>query len=192
MIKIGITGSLGTGKSAASNYFLKKGHLVISADQINQDLLGKKAIVKEINNLLFNIDSETLNKERIRQLIFSNQEKKKDLENYLHPLIYEEMVKQVNKSENKIVFLEIPLLYETNFQDLVDYVIVMYLDEDVQIERVKKRDNISKDEVLRIIKNQMPLREKVLKADYVIDNSGSIEKTTKQLSYWYKNYLRRI
>lgn len=192
MIKIGITGSLGTGKSAASNFFLEKGHLVISADQINQNLLEKKEVIKHINNLLFKTDSESLNKEEIRKLIFSDSEKKKELENYLHPLIYNEMVRQINESQEKIVFLEIPLLYETNFKDLVDYVIVVYLDEDIQIKRVMKRDNILHDEVVNIIKNQMPLREKVLKADYVIDNSKTVDETNKQLNHWYENYLRRI
>ena len=192
MIKIGITGSLGTGKSAASNFFLEKGHLVISADQINQNLLEKKEVIKHINNLLFKTDSESLNKEEVRKLIFSDGEKKKELENYLHPLIYNEMLRQINESREKIVFLEIPLLYETNFKDLVDYVIVVYLDEDIQIKRVMKRDNILHDEVVNIIKNQMPLREKVLKADYVIDNSKTVDETNKQLNHWYENYLRRI
>lgn len=192
MIKIGITGSLGTGKSAVSNFFREKGHLVISADKINQKLLEKKEIVKDINSLLFKDDSKVLNKEKISKLIFSNSEKKKELENYLHPLIYNEMVRQIAKSDEKIVFLEIPLLYETNFQDLVNYVIVVYLDEDIQIQRVMKRDNILKDEAIMRVNSQMALREKVLKADYVIDNSGTIEETEKQLNYWYKNYLRRL
>lgn len=192
MIKIGITGSLGTGKSAVSNFFREKGHLVISADKINQKLLEKKEIVKDINSLLFKDDSKVLNKEKISKLIFFNSEKKKELESYLHPLIYNEMVRQIAKSDEKIVFLEIPLLYETNFQDLVNYVIVVYLDEDIQIKRVMKRDNILKDEAIMRVNSQMALREKVLKADYVIDNSGTIEETEKQLNHWYKNYLRRL
>ena len=68
MIKIGITGSLGTGKSAASNFFREKGHLVISADKINQKLLEKKEIVKDINSLLFKDDSKVLNKEKISKI----------------------------------------------------------------------------------------------------------------------------
>lgn|SRR5690554_894529 len=192
MKKIGITGSLGTGKSQASNFFKKQGHLVISADLINKELLEEKEVIVNINKILFNIESSTLDKEKVRNLIFSNKNKKKELELYLHPLIYAKIKEILSSSKEEIVFLEIPLLYETNFIDLTDYVIVIYADKEVQIKRIKQRDNISKTEAIKRIKSQMPLKEKLLKADYVINNSNTQKETEKQLKTWYDNYLRRL
>lgn len=192
MKKIGITGSLGTGKSAASNFFKTQGHLVISADLINKELLEEKEVIININKMLFNVESSTLDKQKIRNLIFSNENKKKELELYLHPLIYLKIKDILASSNEKIVFLEIPLLYETNFIDLTDYVIVIYADKEVQIKRIIQRDSITKQEAIKRINSQMPLKDKLLKADYVIDNSNTQKDTEKQLKTWYESYLRRL
>lgn len=192
MKTIGITGSLGTGKSLVSNYFKEKGHLVISADEINNELLKQKKIVKKINMLLFNKKSKVLNKKLIAESIFNDFNKKEQLEAYLHPLIYKRIAKIINKSKEKVVFIEVPLLYETNFIDLVDYVIVVFTDLENQIDRIVKRDNISKEEAMKRINSQMPLKDKISKADYVINNSNSVTKTINQLDSWYKHFKRGI
>lgn len=193
MKKIGITGSIGTGKSVVSDYFKKLGHLVISADEINSELLKKEAVIIKINQLLFKIDSAVLDKKRVTELIFTNKLKKKQLEDYLHPLIYAKIKAIIdNNQEKDIIFLEIPLLYETNFKELVDYVIVVYANEQSQIKRIIKRDKITKTEAKRRIKGQMPLKEKLINADYVIDNSDSLSQTENQLKVWYENYIRRL
>lgn len=192
MKKIGITGSLASGKSTASNFFIEKGHLVISADKINENLLKEKTVIKHINMLLFNEKSNVLDKKRVAKVIFSDNQKKKSLEDYLHPLIYKEIETLIKSSLEEIVFLEIPLLYETNFRDLVDYVIVVYSDINTQIKRLEKRDGIDEKEAIKRINVQMPIKEKLLMANYVIDNSKSIENTNEQLNYWYINYMRRL
>lgn len=193
MKKIGITGSIGTGKSVVSDYFRRLGHLVISADQINSELLEKEAVITKINQLLFNINSLTLDKKQVSKLIFSDEFKKKQLEDYLHPLIYAKIKAIIADNEKeKIVFLEIPLLYETNFKELTDYVIVVYASEQTQIKRIKARDNIRESDVKKRIKGQMPLKEKLFQADYVVDNSGTLSQTEKQLKIWYENYMRRL
>lgn len=191
MKRIGITGSLASGKSTVSEFFQAKGHLVISADEINKQLLKEEKHILHINELLFARVSEVLDKKKIAQLIFADKEKKKALEEYLHPLIYLEMKKILNASNEEVVFLEIPLLYETNFRELVDYVIVVSVDEKTQIKRIMKRDKLTVEEAYKRIKGQMPLKEKVSKADYVIDNSKNIKKTHQQLDVWYKKYIRR-
>lgn len=191
MIKIGITGSIGTGKSVVSSYFKNLGHLVISADQINYELLKEKEVIKNINKFLFNEESFIIDKKRVANLIFSNKEKKKELESYLHPLIIKRMNDIINKSDEKIVFLEIPLLYETNLTNLVDYVIVVYASEASQIKRIIKRDNIDESLAIKRIKSQMPLKDKMLKADYIINNDKTIEETNKELKHWYLNYYTR-
>ncbi len=192
MIKVGITGSIGTGKSLVSNYFKELGHLVISADEINRKLLTDITIIKSVNKLLFDLDSSILDKKKAAKLIFSNKKKKKELEEFIHPLIYDKMVKQIKECNDKIIFLEIPLLFETNFKELTDYNIVVYAEELIQMDRIIKRDGISSDEALKRIESQMPLIEKVIKADYVINNSDTILNTHKQLDNWYMNFIRRL
>lgn len=192
MKKIGITGSIATGKSVASKFFESLGHLVISADIINEELLKEKEVIKEINKLLFKEDAIILNKKRVAELIFNEQEAKLKLESYLHPLIYEEIKKIINNSKEELIFIEVPLLYETNFINLVDYVLVIYADEEAQIKRIVKRDSISELEAIKRIKGQMPLKEKLLKADYVINNSNTLKETKQELYDWYLNYTRRL
>lgn len=192
MIKVGITGSIGTGKSLVSNYFKELGHLVISADEINRKLLTDITIIKSVNKLLFDLDSSILDKKKAAKLIFSSKKKKKELEEFIHPLIYDKMVKQIKECNDKIIFLEIPLLFETNFKELTDYNIVVYAEELIQMDRIIKRDGISSDEALKRIESQMPLIEKVIKADYVINNSDTILNTHKQLDNWYMNFIRRL
>lgn len=188
MEKIGITGSLGTGKSVVSNYFKKMGHLVISADFINAELLNEEDVILKVNSLLFGEDSEYLDKKRIAELIFSNKEKKKELEDYLHPMIYAKMKEIIDNCDEEIVFLEIPLLFETNFIELVDYVIVVYANKTEQIKRIRKRDGLTKVEAEKRINEQMPIYEKILKADYVIDNNKTIKHTEQQLKEWYEAF----
>lgn len=192
MVVVGITGSIGTGKSLAANFFKEKGYLVIDADQINDELLNDKLIVQSINMLLYNENSGILDKKRIAQTIFSDQQKRKSLENYLHPIIFGKMKTQIETSNEKLVFLEIPLLYEAKFDVLCDYVLLIYASEESQIERLILRDKIDKKEIKRRINSQMAMEKKLLLADYVINNDGEIKQTINTLKQWLESFLRRM
>ncbi len=178
---VGITGSIATGKSVAGSYLKEKGYDVINTDLINKELLEQKKHIKNINKLLFNIKSNVLNKLEVSKLIFSDQTKKKTLEDYLHPIIYEIVKKKLKSIKKRPVFIEVPLLFETNFVDLCDKILVVYTDEDTQINRLIKRDHITKTEAKKRISAQMALSEKIKLADYKVDNSNTLEETYQSL-----------
>ena len=198
MFIIGLTGGIGSGKSAAAKILKGLGLKVIDLDLITHELmrpgeLGYIEIKKEFGEKY--IDTKgALDRKLLRQEIFSSFDLKKRIESILHPIIFEECNKQLNllKHENYIV-LVIPLLFETkNYISLIDESLLIDCDLETQIERVIKRDNVSKALANRIIKNQMNRQEKQLLADKVILNDGNINHLKTQLDIYYKKLLKDI
>ena len=192
MFIIGLTGGIGSGKSAAAKILKELGLKVIDLDQITHELmmpseLGYIEIKKEFGEKY--IDTKgAIDRKLLREEIFSSFDLKKRIESILHPIIFEECNKQLNllKHENYIV-LVIPLLFETkNYISLIDESLLIDCDLETQIERVIKRDNVSKALANRIIKNQMNRQEKQLLADKVILNDGNINHLKTQLDSYYK------
>ena len=198
MFIIGLTGGIGSGKSAAAKILKELGLKVIDLDQITHELmrpgeLGYIEIKKEFGEKY--IDTKgAIDRKLLREEIFSSFDLKKRIESILHPIIFEECNKQLNllKHENYIV-LVIPLLFETkNYISLIDESLLIDCDLETQIERVIKRDNVSKALANRIIKNQMNRQEKQLLADKVILNDGNINHLKTQLDSYYKKLLKEI
>ena len=192
MFIIGLTGGIGSGKSAAAKILKELGLKVIDLDQITHKLmrlgeLGYIEIKKEFGEKY--IDTKgAIDRKLLREEIFSSFDLKKRIESILHPIIFEECNKQLNllKHENYIV-LVIPLLFETkNYISLIDESLLIDCDLETQIERVIKRDSISKTLANRIIKNQMNREKKQLLADKVIFNDGNINHLKTQLDSYYK------
>ena len=192
MFIIGLTGGIGSGKSAAAKILKELGLKVIDLDQITHELmmpseLGYIEIKKEFGEKY--IDTKgAIDRKLLREEIFSSFDLKKRIESILHPIIFEECNKQLNllKHENYIV-LVIPLLFETkNYISLIDESLLIDCDLVTQIERVIKRDSISKTLANRIIKNQMNREKKQLLADKVILNDGNINHLKTQLDSYYK------
>ena len=192
MFIIGLTGGIGSGKSAAAKILKELGLKVIDLDQITHELmrpgeLGYIEIKKEFGEKY--IDTKgALDRKLLRQEIFSSFDLKKRIESILHPIIFEECNKQLNiLKHEKYIVLVIPLLFETkNYISLIDESLLIDCDLEAQIERVIKRDNVSKALVDRIIKNQMNREEKQLLADKVILNDGNINHLKTQLDSYYK------
>ena len=192
MFIIGLTGGIGSGKSAAAEILKELGLKVIDLDLITHELmrpgeLGYIEIKKEFGEKY--IDTKgALDRKLLRQEIFSSFDLKKRIESILHPIIFEECNKQLNiLKHEKYVVLVIPLLFETkNYISLIDESLLIDCDLEAQIERVIKRDNVSKALVNRIIKNQMNREEKKLLADKVILNDGNINHLKTQLDSYYK------
>ena len=192
MFIIGLTGGIGSGKSAAAKILKELGLKVIDLDQITHKLmrlgeLGYIEIKKEFGEKY--IDTKgALDRKLLRQEIFSSFDLKKRIESILHPIIFEECNKQLNiLKHEKYIVLVIPLLFETkNYISLIDESLLIDCDLEAQIERVIKRDNVSKALVNRIIKNQMNREEKQLLADKVILNDGNINHLKIQLDSYYK------
>lgn len=198
MFIIGLTGGIGSGKSAAAKILKGLGLKVIDLDQITHKLmrpgeLGYIEIKKEFGEKY--IDTKgAIDRKLLREEIFSSFDLKKRIESILHPIIFEECNKQLNiLKHEKYIVLVIPLLFETkNYISLVDESLLIDCDLETQIKRVIKRDNISKAFANRIIKNQMNRQEKQLLADKVILNDGNINHLENQLDSYYKKLLMDI
>ena len=198
MFIIGLTGGIGSGKSAAATILKGLGLKVIDLDQITHELmmpseLGYIEIKKEFGEKY--IDTKgVIDRKLLREEIFSSLDLKKRIESILHPIIFEECSKQLNKLKHeKYLVLVIPLLFETkNYISLIDESLLIDCDLETQIERVIKRDSISKTLANRIIKNQMNRQEKQLLADKVILNDGNINHLKTQLDIYYKKLLKDI
>ena len=198
MFIIGLTGGIGSGKSAAAKILKELGLKVIDLDQITHELmrpgeLGYIEIKKEFGEKY--IDTKgAIDRKLLREEIFSSFDLKKRIESILHPIIFEECNKQLNLLKHeKYIVLVIPLLFETkNYISLIDESLLIDCDLETQIERVIKRDNVSKALANRIIKNQMNRQEKQLLADKVILNDGNINHLENQLDSYYKKLLMDI
>ena len=198
MFIIGLTGGIGSGKSAAATILKGLGLKVIDLDQITHELmmpseLGYIEIKKEFGEKY--IDTKgAIDRKLLREEIFSSFDLKKRIESILHPIIFEECSKQLNLLKHeKYIVLVIPLLFETkNYISLIDESLLIDCDLETQIERVIKRDSVSKALANRIIKNQMNRQEKQLLADKVILNDGNINHLKTQLDIYYKKLLKDI
>jgi len=198
MFIIGLTGGIGSGKSAAATILKGLGLKVIDLDQITHELmrpgeLGYIEIKKEFGEKY--IDTKgAIDRRLLREEIFSSFDLKKRIESILHPIIFEECNKQLNLLKHeKYIVLVIPLLFETkNYISLIDEALLIDCDLETQIERVMQRDSISKALANRIIKNQMNRQEKQLLADKVILNDGNINHLKTQLDIYYKKLLKDI
>ena len=179
---IAITGSIACGRSTVTNYLLKKGYKVIDADKIAHDIIlypeVKKYIKKEFSEEVF--EKEEISRVKLGNIVFNNKEKLNKLNSILHPMIRKEILKKISKSEN-ITFLDIPLLFEAKFDDLADFILVVYTDKLKQIDRLMKRNNITYVEAIKRIDKQYSSEYKKKLANFVIDNNGTRENTEKQV-----------
>lgn len=185
---IGLTGSIGTGKSLIAAKLKEIGIPVVDADIIAREVVkkGKPAyekIIATFGHDILHADG-TLNRQALGAIVFNDEHKRKQLNEITHPEIRKEMIRQRDEwiaRGHECVVLDIPLLYESKLTHFVDKIIVVYVDETVQLERILLRDNISKDEALARIRSQISVAEKKKLADAVIDNNGTKEESYEQL-----------
>lgn len=185
---IGLTGGIASGKSTVANMLIDKGITVIDADIIAKQAVEKgmpayRQIIDEFgeDTLLENGD---IDRRKLGALVFTNEQKRLALNSIVHPAVREEMLKRRDESianQETFVVLDIPLLFESKLESLVDKIIVVSVTKELQLERLIKRNQLTEEEALSRIRSQMPLEEKVSRADNVIDNSGTLEETKQQL-----------
>ena len=194
MLKVGLTGGIGCGKSTITTLFKDLNVPVIDADEISHDLVkpGNPTLdlIKNIfgSHVINPIDG-SLNRKYLREIIFSDMHAKQQLENILHPLIYQTIKVKLAQLINPYTIVSIPLLLETGMTDLVDRILVIDCSVECQIKRVKKRDNIDASIIQSIIDSQVSRSARVLKADDLIDNSGSIDKLAEQVKKLHNLYI---
>lgn len=183
-MNIGITGSIACGKSTVSNYLIAKGYTIIDADKLGHVALTSDDVKRKLAEKFSDeiLENNEISREKLGKLVFGNDDNLKILNSIIHPKIKELILKlQEEHRDEDLVFLDIALLYEANFVDLVEKVAVVYVDEDVQLERLMTRNSLSKEEAVNRIESQMSPREKASLGDFVINNSYSKEDTFQQI-----------
>jgi len=172
---IGLTGGIGSGKSTVANEFKALGIEVVDADLVAREVVapGQPALAEielYFGQEVINDDGE-LNRAKLRQVIFSSEQKKQWLNNLLHPIIREALLTQLAQATSQYVILEAPLLLENKLTQYTDFTLVVDVPEKLQIERAMQRDNNSRSQIQAIIGAQISRQERRQQADYVIDNS---------------------
>ncbi len=185
---IGITGGIATGKSTVSHYLKQLGYQVIDADQISFEALTKDT--KCIQNVLTKFECQDQNgnidRKKLGEIIFSDKIKQQQLEDIVHPYVIKNIKKQIKNSKQTIVFLDIPLLYEAKLEYLCDYVVVVYINEQLQKQRLKERNHLTNQEVEARIQSQMPIETKKQLAHYIINNEGDLNNLYDQIEVFLK------
>lgn len=185
----GITGGIGSGKSSAAEFLAHHFSVTfLSADNTVHDLLepGKEGwqAIKKINPL-FILRDQTINKPLLRRTLFEDSQLREEINASIHPLVKSKILAEIDRSvsqDNASFFLvEVPLLFEANWQDMFNNIILVYASEEKCVDRIVSRDNVSVKEAKRSLKSQWSLTEKAELADYVVDNSGPWSDTELQL-----------
>ena len=196
-VVIGLTGGIGTGKSTVSQILKEKKFPVIDLDIIAHEVIKFPKVVEKI---VENFGKEVLeynntgnwivSREKLGRVIFGNREKRLILNSVMHPEILRIMREKILecKKENKIIFVEIQLLFEVQWEKEFDYILLVSAEKETQIKRILSRDNRSKEEALSIINSQMSLDEKKKRSDYVIENDGNIQDLEKKVD----DFLKKI
>lgn len=190
---IGLTGGIGSGKTAVSDRFAELGIDIIDADVIARELVAPNTeAVKKIESY-FGAKAITpsgeLNRAYLREQVFSDQQNKQWLDRLLHPLIRQKMVEQTSQATSKYCILSVPLLIENNMTKMVQRVLVVDVNETTQLSRASNRDQQSEQQIKNIMANQATREQRIAKADDVIDNSGSLQQLHSQVDKLHRQYL---
>lgn len=187
-LTVGLTGGIASGKSTVSSLLIKKGYTVIDADiearlavekgeEAYQEILrhfGERVLLKD----------GSIDRAELGSIIFHNETERKALNSIVHPAVRKRMTakkEQAISRKEQLIILDIPLLFESKLQYMCDKTLLVYADEDIQLQRLMQRNQLSEKEAMARIQSQMPLKDKKALADAVIDNNGTIEETEKQL-----------
>ncbi|MFA6221968.1 MAG: dephospho-CoA kinase [Desulfomonilaceae bacterium] len=188
-LTVGLTGGIGSGKSAVSGIFRNHGIPVICADELAREAVkpGSKGL-NEIRTTFGGsvVDPQgALNRPELARIVFSDPSKRRLLEAIIHPRVSREkerLVKEHQKNGNLIVVVNVPLLFEAGWETDFDIIILVYTPRKLQKKRLMKRDGITSDEASSRLNAQMDIESKKTLADIIIDNSGPLEQTEKQVS----------
>ncbi|MGL5053527.1 MAG: dephospho-CoA kinase [Cetobacterium sp.] len=187
---LGLTGGIGSGKSTVSKIFLSMKLKVLDADLIAKNILESDEVKKELQNKIgkefFFSESTKIDRKKLKKKIFSDPDKLKILNEIIHPkvlAIYKKIYEEYIIKDEVIIF-DVPLLFEINLDKYCNKVIVIDIDPEIQIKRIKERDGIEENLIMKIISSQISRIERNSKADILIDNNGTYEELefkTKQI-----------
>ncbi|EAE3615794.1 dephospho-CoA kinase [Listeria monocytogenes] len=194
---IGLTGSVATGKSTVSNMIQQAGIPLVDADIAARKVVepgteGLKEIVAYFGEEILLADG-TLDRAKLGEIIFKDKEKREKLNEITHPRVKDYMLEareRFFRVGEELVFFDIPLLFESHLESLVDQIVVVWTTPETELKRLMERNNLTKEDALRRIESQMGIDEKARKADFVIDNNESLEKTQKQVYTFIERFVK--
>jgi dephospho-CoA kinase len=192
MLVVGLTGNYGMGKSRILSLFAKLGAYTLDCDTIIATLLTEKNVLERIRRVIGHeafYKNGSLNKQKAARLIFRDAALRRSLEDILHPLVFER-IKEILKAIDKgsVVVVEVPLLFERGHRKKFDKTITVFTDEKTALKRFEKAGVKRTDALLRL-QSQLPIKEKMKRSDFIIDNSSSIRGTTVQVEAIFKTLL---
>ena len=190
---IGLTGGIGSGKSAAANFFQNEGITVIDSDYLAREVIKKntpgfKSIVDYFGSKIIDPDG-SINRGHLRKEVFDDEEKKKVLESIIHPLVRDLMAHKIAASNSSYSIIMVPLIFETNSMSNYNRILVIDCDPKLQLERATLRDNNSKEQIQKIIDSQCSREERLSIANDIIPNNDSLENLKVRTIAMHKFYL---
>jgi len=192
MLLFGVTGGIGSGKTAVCNFLKEKDVPIIEADLLAKDLTNhspeiRQALVAEFGKDVY-LDSGSINKDLLSQLVFSDAQARERINQIIHPRVFQAIqvqVDQFKKESHQLVGVEAALIYESRMERILNAVVVVTAPMEKRIEWIKSRDGFSQEEILKRMNSQMSLEEKIKCADYVIENEGSLSDLAKKVDAFY-------
>ncbi|MBP1763348.1 MAG: dephospho-CoA kinase [Firmicutes bacterium] len=199
MYVVGLTGGIASGKSAVSNILRKLGACIIDADQLAREIVepGQPAWQEIVDYFGKDIvlANGHLNRKRLGTIVFNSPSDRDVLNRITHDKILSKMreaIRDIGKTGRKIVVLDVPLLIEAGFSDLVNEVWVVYVNEPLQLKRLQKRDQLTVEEAKARIQSQMPLRDKLRYTTIIINNEGDLTATACQVETEWKRVCELV
>ncbi|MDH5389458.1 MAG: dephospho-CoA kinase [Gammaproteobacteria bacterium] len=194
MLRIGLTGGIGSGKSTVAKIFSNLGITIIDADIIAHQLTQSGSdSFKEIKKLFgekFINDNGELDRKKIAQTVFSNPSAKIALEEILHPKIKQRILQEIEKAHSsQYIILAIPLLLESDFTDLVDRTLVIDTNDDIRIKRIQQRDTRTEKQIREIMANQIDREHRLQRADDILNNNGNLEDLNSAVTRLHRQYM---
>ena len=190
---IGLTGGIGSGKSAAANFFHSEGVTVLDADQLAREVIeqntpGFQSIVNYFGSDIIGEDG-SIDRAKLRQEIFDDKEKKKAIESITHPLVRDLMAERIAASTSPYSIIMVPLIFETNSMSAYNRILVIDCDTKLQLERATLRDNNSSEQIQKILDSQCSRTERLSIANDVIPNNDTLENLKTRSLAMHKFYL---
>jgi|APTNR8051073442_1049403.scaffolds.fasta_scaffold00568_19 dephospho-CoA kinase len=194
MIIVGLTGSIGMGKTTIARMFHALGIAIWNADEVVHRLYSGGPLVTQIAAAFDGVVTKAgaVNRKKLSQVVLKNKEKLSQLQSLVHPLVAadrQQFIANAREKRAPYVILDIPLLFETNSQKAMDKIIVVSCNSEIQRQRVLARQDMTEEKFKQILANQLPSETKAKHADFVIDTSGSLADSEKQVRLLHKKLL---
>jgi len=179
MLKVAITGNIGSGKSAVEEIITAKGFRVVDTDKIAHEILAESDTVKKMFAQDDILTEGEIDRKKLGAVVFNDSKKLKLLELIIHPQVVTELLK-IFQGDEEIIFVSVPQLFEAGFEDMFDKIIYVFADEETRAERIMKRNGFSHEEAVKRISSQKPDSEKTGLCDFVINNTSTKAELKKQ------------